>query len=106
MKELRNTKTLSQDSQFPGRDLKPGPPEYKSGMLTTRTRLSATSFLFRSMRYRILHFNLLDTHRWGFADHLNYIKRRQSEKKLSKLKIAIEIIFSECLYSCHTLKRI
>jgi hypothetical protein len=36
---LRKTmKTLSQDSQFPGRDLNPGPPEYEAGVLTTHPR--------------------------------------------------------------------
>jgi hypothetical protein len=29
------TKRLSQDSRSPGRDLNPGPYEYKAGMLTT-----------------------------------------------------------------------
>jgi hypothetical protein len=32
----KTTKTLSQDSWSPGRDLNPGPPEYEAGMLTTR----------------------------------------------------------------------
>jgi hypothetical protein len=37
MKGLRETtKNLSQDSRSPGRDLNPKPPEYESGMLTTR----------------------------------------------------------------------
>jgi hypothetical protein len=34
------TKNLSQDSRSPGRDLKPGPPEYEAGVLTTRPRRS------------------------------------------------------------------
>jgi hypothetical protein len=32
--------TLSQDSRSPGRDLKPGPPEYEAGVLTTGPRRS------------------------------------------------------------------
>jgi hypothetical protein len=33
---LRNTtKDLSQGSRSPGRDLKPGPPQYEVGLLTT-----------------------------------------------------------------------
>jgi hypothetical protein len=31
---------LSQDSQSPGRDFNPGPPEYEAGVLTARTRRS------------------------------------------------------------------
>jgi hypothetical protein len=34
------TKNLNQDSRSPGRDLNPGPPEYESGVLTTRWRRS------------------------------------------------------------------
>jgi hypothetical protein len=30
------TKSLIQDSRSPGRDLKPGPPEYEAGVVTTR----------------------------------------------------------------------
>jgi hypothetical protein len=30
------TKNISQDSRSSGRDLKPGPPENKAGVLTTR----------------------------------------------------------------------
>jgi hypothetical protein len=37
-----NHKNLSQDSWFPGRDLNPGPPEYETGVLTTRPRLLVT----------------------------------------------------------------
>jgi hypothetical protein len=36
----KTTKILSQDSRSPGRDFNPGPPEYKVGALTTRSRLS------------------------------------------------------------------
>jgi hypothetical protein len=36
----KTTKNLSQDSRYPGRDLKPGPPEYEAGALTTRPRRS------------------------------------------------------------------
>jgi hypothetical protein len=32
------TKTLSQDSRPPGRDLNPGPPDYKAEVITTRPR--------------------------------------------------------------------
>jgi hypothetical protein len=36
LEELRKTmKDLSQDSRSPGRDLKPGTPEYEAGVLTT-----------------------------------------------------------------------
>jgi hypothetical protein len=36
---LRKTmKNLSQDTRSPSRDLKPGPPEYEAGVLTTRPR--------------------------------------------------------------------
>jgi hypothetical protein len=31
-----NHENLNQDSQSPGRDLNPGPPEYEAEMLTTR----------------------------------------------------------------------
>jgi hypothetical protein len=35
MEEVRKTtKTLSQDSRTPDRDLNPRPPEYEAGMLT------------------------------------------------------------------------
>jgi hypothetical protein len=34
------TKKLSQDTQPPGRDLHPGPAEYKAGVLTARPRRS------------------------------------------------------------------
>jgi hypothetical protein len=37
----KTTKTLSQNSRSPGRDLNAGPPEYKAEMLTTRIRHSA-----------------------------------------------------------------
>jgi hypothetical protein len=41
LEELRkNTKALSQDSQFPGRELNPRPPEYETGELTTQPRRS------------------------------------------------------------------
>jgi hypothetical protein len=36
----KSTKNLSWDSRSPGRDLNPGPPEYKAGVLTTRKRRS------------------------------------------------------------------
>jgi hypothetical protein len=37
LEELRTmTVSLSKDSQSPGRDIKPGPPEYEAGVLTTR----------------------------------------------------------------------
>jgi hypothetical protein len=36
----KTTKNLSQDSRSPGRDLNPGPPEYKAGVLTTRAQHS------------------------------------------------------------------
>jgi hypothetical protein len=37
LEELReSTKNHSQDSRSPGRDLNPGPSEYKAGVLTTR----------------------------------------------------------------------
>jgi hypothetical protein len=29
---------LSQDSRFPGQDVKPGPPEYEAGVLNTQPR--------------------------------------------------------------------
>jgi hypothetical protein len=32
----KTTKKLSQDSKSVGRDLNPGPPDYKTGVLTTR----------------------------------------------------------------------
>jgi hypothetical protein len=31
----KNTKNLSQDSRFPGRDLNPVPPEYEAAVLIT-----------------------------------------------------------------------
>jgi hypothetical protein len=34
----KNTKNLSQDSEFPGRHLNPGPPEYEAGALTAQPR--------------------------------------------------------------------
>jgi hypothetical protein len=34
----KTTKNLGQDSWSPGRDLNPGPPEYETGVLTTRSR--------------------------------------------------------------------
>jgi hypothetical protein len=33
-------RNVSQDSQFPGQNLNPGPPEYDAGELTTRPRRS------------------------------------------------------------------
>jgi hypothetical protein len=33
-------KNFSQDSRSPGRDLKPGPAEYETGVLTTQPRRS------------------------------------------------------------------
>jgi hypothetical protein len=33
---MKTTKNLSQDSQFLGRDLNPGPPIYEAGVLTTQ----------------------------------------------------------------------
>jgi hypothetical protein len=39
-----NDENLSQDSQSPGRDLNPGPPEYEAEVLTTRSRSSVTKF--------------------------------------------------------------
>jgi hypothetical protein len=36
----KTTKNLSRDSRSPGRDLNPRPPEYESGVLTTRLRRS------------------------------------------------------------------
>jgi hypothetical protein len=43
---LRNTTgKLNHDSWFTGRDLKPGPPKYESGMLTSRTRRSVVLLL-------------------------------------------------------------
>jgi hypothetical protein len=35
----------AQDSQFPGRDLNPEPPEYEAGVLTARPRHSDTRVL-------------------------------------------------------------
>jgi hypothetical protein len=37
-------KNLSQDSRSPGRDLKPGSPEYEAGVLTTRLRRSVPHY--------------------------------------------------------------
>jgi hypothetical protein len=40
---LRKTKkNLSYESQFPGGDLKSGPPEYEAAVLTARTRKTGT----------------------------------------------------------------
>jgi hypothetical protein len=36
----KTTKPLSQESRFPDQELKPGPPEYETGVLTTRQRRS------------------------------------------------------------------
>jgi hypothetical protein len=36
----KNHEKLGQDSQTPGRDLKPGPPEYETAVLTVRHRRS------------------------------------------------------------------
>jgi hypothetical protein len=36
----KTTKSLSQDSRSPGRDLNPGPAEYEARVLTTRPRRS------------------------------------------------------------------
>jgi hypothetical protein len=33
---LRKTAKTCQDSQSPGQDLNPGPPEYEAGVLTTQ----------------------------------------------------------------------
>jgi hypothetical protein len=38
-------KNFSQDSRSLGRDLHPGPPEYETGMLTTRTATFDGNFL-------------------------------------------------------------
>jgi hypothetical protein len=40
-----NTKNLSQNSHSPGRNLKQSSPEYEAGILTTRQRCSAHSWL-------------------------------------------------------------
>jgi hypothetical protein len=41
LEELKKTmKNFSQDSRTPGRDMKPGPPGYEIGVLTTRPRRS------------------------------------------------------------------
>jgi hypothetical protein len=37
--------SLSRNSRSPVRDLKPGPPEYEAGLLTTRARRSFVFFL-------------------------------------------------------------
>jgi hypothetical protein len=45
LQELGNTtKNISQDRQPKGRDLKPGPPEYKARVLTTRPWRSVLTF--------------------------------------------------------------
>jgi hypothetical protein len=36
----KTTNHLSQDNLFPGQDLKPRPPDYEAGVLTTRPRRS------------------------------------------------------------------
>jgi NADPH-dependent 7-cyano-7-deazaguanine reductase QueF len=38
-------KNPNQDSRSPGRDFNPGPPEYETGVLTTRPRRSATNII-------------------------------------------------------------
>jgi hypothetical protein len=43
------TKNLSQNSQFPGRDLNPGLPEYEAGVLTTRQRCSIPVLVYLSL---------------------------------------------------------
>jgi hypothetical protein len=43
------TKNLSQDNWSPGEDLKPGPPEYEAGMLTTRLIFSVLIILFENL---------------------------------------------------------
>jgi hypothetical protein len=57
-------KELSQDSRSPGRDLNPGPPEYKAGVLTTMfgifmawfcSLLFQVSILFTKFYPRILN---------------------------------------------------
>jgi hypothetical protein len=41
----KNNKNLSQGSRSPGRDFNQEPPEYKTGVLTTRPRCSVNSQL-------------------------------------------------------------
>jgi hypothetical protein len=46
MEELRkNHETLSQDSRFPSRYLNPGPPEQKTGLLTTQLQRSLVLYV-------------------------------------------------------------
>jgi hypothetical protein len=40
----------SQDSQSPGRDLNPGPPEYEVGLLATRLRCSVPT-LYGTLKF-------------------------------------------------------
>jgi hypothetical protein len=56
LQELKKiTKNLSQDSRPPVRDLKPGAPEYKAGVLATRPRRSVT-------KWKILIFTIATVH--------------------------------------------
>jgi hypothetical protein len=67
------TKNLSQDSRSPSRDLKPGPPEYEAGALTTQPRRSVPS-----------------TYVYFFLIHIisrNYYRPVQSLNKYDKLHI-------------------
>jgi hypothetical protein len=53
----KTTKNLSQDSRFSGRDLNPGPPEYKAGMLTTRRSMAAVGTINgKNSKTEDLHF--------------------------------------------------
>jgi hypothetical protein len=43
-------KTLSQDSRSPGQDLNPGPPKYKTGVLSNGPRRSVKAIRFSRSR--------------------------------------------------------
>jgi hypothetical protein len=51
----KTTKTLSQYSRSPGRDLNPGPPKHEAGVFTTRPRRSASGRLMQT-KAEILHW--------------------------------------------------
>jgi hypothetical protein len=56
---MKTTKNLSQDSRSPFRDLKPGPPEYKPGVLTTEYDVGLFRFGFNIILFPTLLWAML-----------------------------------------------
>jgi hypothetical protein len=56
------TENLSQDSQYPGRDMNLGPPEYEAGVLTNRLLCSVRNLTEASAVYLLKHHILVSSH--------------------------------------------